>query len=138
VRRRLKTLRLRIRRSWVLPAVAMAGTLLLVSAGGIAAVETDIVPSYARGLWWSISLMTTVGFVGQPPRTAAGAVLSVILMLAGFVLLALVSAALASLFVREDEQPYELREQMLTAELLEEVRALRSEVAALRDPSEGR
>jgi hypothetical protein len=78
---------------------------IFVAAGAAAAIETDTVNSYARGLWWSISLITTTGFIGQPPRTEAGAGLSVILMVLGFVLLAMVSAALAALFVRDDEGP---------------------------------
>lgn len=83
-----------------------------------AAFETETVNSYLRGLWWSVSLMATVGFLDEPPRTAAGAVLSVVLMLGGFVLLASLSAALASLFVREDEEPAELRNEVVVREAL--------------------
>lgn len=78
--------------------------------------------------------MTTVGFLGDPPRTVAGAALSVLLMLSGFFLLALVSAGLASLFVREDERAVEQVElqdaDLLIAEVarlharLDEIQAL--------------
>jgi voltage-gated potassium channel len=83
-----------------------SAVLLLIGAGGaVAAFESDTVPTFAAGLWWAVSLLTTVGFIGEPPRSDVGVVASVVLMLAGFGLLALVSAALASLFVRQDESP---------------------------------
>jgi len=123
---------LAVRRAWVLPALAGAGALVLAGAGTVAAVETDTVDGYWHGLWWCLSLMTTVGFIDQPPRTGAGAALSAVLMVAGFLLLALVSAALASLFVREDEEPMQRREQAATDQILAELQALRAEVATLR------
>jgi voltage-gated potassium channel len=116
----------------VVPSLAAAAALVLAVAGAAAAVETDTVTSYPRGLWWSLSLMTTVGFVGAPPSTTLGAILSVVLMVAGFFLLAMVSAALASLFVRDDERGFEDRETEATARLLEHVERLRSELAEVR------
>lgn len=124
--------RLRVRRTLVVPSLAAAAALVLAVAGAAAAVETDTVTSYPRGLWWSLSLMTTVGFVGAPPSTTLGAILSVVLMVAGFFLLAMVSAALASLFVRDDERGFEDRETEATARLLEHVERLRSELAEVR------
>lgn len=100
----------RVSRRWLKPGLVAAGAVLTVGAGAGAAIESDTVGSYGRGLWWAVSLMTTVGFVGPPPRTTAGAVVSVVLMLTGFLLLSLLSAALASLFVREDVEPAEERE----------------------------
>jgi voltage-gated potassium channel len=116
----------------VVPSLAAAAALVLAVAGAAAAVETDTVTSYPRGLWWSLSLMTTVGFVGAPPSTTLGAILSVVLMVAGFFLLAMVSAALASLFVRDDERGFEDRETEATARVLERVERLRSELAEVR------
>jgi hypothetical protein len=98
----------------------------------MAAVETDTVANLGRGLWWSLALMTTVGFLGDPPQTVAGAWLSAALMTSGFFLLALVSAGLASLFVREDELDIEVRESAEMQVLLDEIRGLRTEVAAMR------
>ena len=79
---------IRIGRAWVVPAVIGALIVVVVSAGAVAAIETGTVSSYWVGLWWSISLITTVGFIGDTPSTAGGALLSVLLMVAGFVLLA--------------------------------------------------
>jgi hypothetical protein len=82
--------------------------MVVVVAGAVAAIETETVTSYWQGLWWSISLITTVGFIGQPPTTVAGAALSVMLMVVGFLLLAMLGASMAALFVKQDEQPREL------------------------------
>jgi voltage-gated potassium channel Kch len=99
------------------PGLVVAGAAIVIGAGAGAAFETETVGSYGRGLWWAVSLMTTVGFIGAPPRTTAGAVVSVILMLIGFLLLSLLSAALASMFVREDVAPVEERELVADAEI---------------------
>lgn len=105
-------------RAWLWPSVLAALVAVIVSAGAAAAIETDTVPSFWQGLWWSISLITTVGFVGAPPRSAEGAALSVVLMVAGFLLLAMVSASLAALFVREEDAPHAAEELAADTRLL--------------------
>ncbi len=120
-----------VRRAWVWPVLLVTGAAVVVSAGAVAATETDTVESFWRGLWWSISLVTTVGFLGSPPHSTAGAVVSVVLMLIGFLLLAMVSAALASLFVRQDEQPREDAEREVDRAVLAALADLSGRVAAL-------
>ena len=89
-----------------LPALVLVSTLVvLLAGGGFAALEIDVVSSYWEGVWWALSLMTTVGFVGESPETTGGRVLSAALMLSGFALLTFTTAAIASLFVREEEKP---------------------------------
>lgn len=114
-------IRRHIGRGILKPGLVVAGAAIVVGAGAGAAIETETVGSYGRGLWWAVSLMTTVGFIGAPPRTTAGAVVSVILMLIGFLLLSLLSAALASLFVREDVAPVEERELVAEAEISQQL-----------------
>ena len=89
---------------YVLPGAAL---LVVIAGGGFAALESDTVPSFWSGVWWALSLATTVGFVGPEPVTTGGRALSAIMMVAGFALLAMTTAAVASLFVRQDEQPEE-------------------------------
>lgn len=105
-------------RRWLMAGLVGAGFLLLAGAGAAAALESDTVDSYWRGLWWATSLMTTVGFVGRPPTTAAGAGLSAVLMVAGFLLLSLISASLASVFIRDSEKSFEADEREVDAEIL--------------------
>lgn len=123
--------RLRITLTWALPAVLAAVVIVLVTAAASAAIETNTVRSYWRGLWWSVSLITTVGFVGEPPETVAGAVLSAVLMVLGFLLLAMVSASLAALFVREEEQPEDRRSEESDRAILAALGELERRLAAI-------
>jgi hypothetical protein len=93
---------------WVLPAAAL---FVLLAGGGFAAVETDTVSTYWEGVWWALALMTTVGFVGGSPVTPLGQALAALLMILGFLLLAMTTAAVASLFVSKDEAPHEERDR---------------------------
>lgn len=116
----------------------LAALLVLLGGGGFAAVESDTVSSYWEGVWWALSLMTTVGFVGEAPHTEAGRLLSSVLMVAGFGLIAITTAAIASLFVREQEEPAQALEQAFertVAARLDEIgeRLARIEQAVHRD-----
>lgn len=78
---------------------------VLVGGGGLAAVENHVASSYGEGVWWALSLVTTVGFVGEKPETTGGRLVSALLMVAGFAMMTLTTAAIASTFVREEEEP---------------------------------
>jgi hypothetical protein len=106
---------------WILPGAAL---LVLVAGGGFAALETDTVSTYWEGVWWALALMTTVGFVGGSPATAPGQALAALLMVLGFLLLAMTTAAVASLFVSRDEAPHDARDRAFEREALTELRAL--------------
>ena len=101
-----------------------AAIVVLLAGGGFAALETDTVESYWEGVWWALSLMTTVGFANGTPHTVLGKALSSVIMVMGFLLVALTAAAFASLFVREDEAPEELREHLFEEKALAELRQL--------------
>jgi hypothetical protein len=130
-RRDMSRRRLRVGRSWVGPALAGGAALVVAGAGAVASLETGTVGSFWRGLWWATALMATVGFIGEPPETVGGAILSVVLMVSGFLLLALVSAALASMFVQDDILPMELREREVDRDLLRELQTMSQRLAAL-------
>ncbi len=119
---------------YLIPA---AGIFILLAGGGFAALETDTVESYWGGVWWALSLMTTVGFANGTPETVGGKVLSAVLMVFGFVLLAMTTAAVASLFVREDEAPEERRELAFEGTVLAELDRLhkRLDMIEARDRS---
>jgi len=114
----------RVRRRWLRFAAPLAAMAVLLGGGGLAAIETQTVGDYGDGLLWALSLMTTVGFVGGLPHTVAGKVIAAGLMLCGFGLLAMTTAAVSSLFIRDDEVPEEQREQAFETEVLRELRAL--------------
>ncbi|MDH4176963.1 MAG: potassium channel family protein [Thermoleophilia bacterium] len=124
---------LRPSRGWLRVAVPAAVVTVLLAGGGLAAVETETVSSYADGVLWALSLMTTVGFVGGIPHTAVGKLIAAGLMLFGFALLAMTTAAVASLFVSEVEAPADERERAFEDEVLRELRALNARLDALED-----
>jgi voltage-gated potassium channel len=137
------TVRLRPSRRRALRYLAPGVALLLVlSAGAFAAVETEEVHSYWDGLWWSLSLVSTVGFAGATPTTAVGKLVSAGLMVLGFVLLATTTAAVASLFVREDELPAGKRDLRFERGVLDALHDLDARLEAiageLADPTIGR
>lgn len=78
---------------------------MLAGGGGLAALENHVATSYGEGVWWALSLMTTVGFVGEAPETTSGRVVSALLMVAGFAMMTVTTAAIASTFVHEEEEP---------------------------------
>ena len=118
--------------------VVVGAVVVLLAGGGFAAVESRQVNSYAEGVWWALSLMTTVGFVGEAPESTAGRVLSSILMVSGFALMTLLTASIASMFVREDELPEELAEREFEKAALAQLEELHRKIDALErrlDPS---
>ncbi len=123
--------RLPITSAWLVPAVLSAVVVVVVSGAAVTAFETRTVSGFGQGLWWATSLITTVGFIGEPPESTAGAVLSAVLMVVGFLLLAMVSASLAALFVREEELPRLEEETSTDQQILEALARLE---ARLDDP----
>lgn len=123
--------KLRASRGWLrffVPASALAAVL---GAGALAWAETEVVSSYWEGLWRSLALVMTVGFVGPVPTSATGKIVSSVLMIFGFALMAMTTAAVASLFVREDEIVDENLERKFEQVVLAELAELRREVAEL-------
>lgn len=125
------TRRLPITSAWLLPVIFSAILLVVVSAAAAAAIETRTVDGFWRGLWWATSLITTVGFIGEPPETTAGALLSALLMVVGFLTLAMVSASLAALFVREEEMPLLEEESSRDQQVLDALARIEERLDAL-------
>lgn len=120
-----------LRAQWLGFALPFGVAVVLLSGGGLAALEAEAAKSYWDGVLWSLSLMTTVGFVGGVPTTAGGKAIAAVLMVLGFGFLAMTTAAVASLFVRKDEIPFEAREREFEREVLGELRELRKRIDRL-------
>jgi hypothetical protein len=118
-------------RRWLRYLLPGALLVTVLAGGAFAALETDSVESYWEGLWWALGLVTTVGFAGAAPATTAGKAVSGVLMLVGFVVLAVTTAAVASLFVRDDERPEEARERAFERDVLAELRQTSARLEAL-------
>ncbi len=114
----------------VLAMLGIAGLVLIVELQDGSALIT----SYPTALWWAAATVTTVGYGEIVPITWAGRGLGVLLMIVGIGLFGVFTASVAAFFVGEDDERAASEDR---AVLLSEVRALRDEVAALRQSLDG-
>ena len=84
--------------------IAAAGTLLL-GAWLVLLFEDHAkgsnIHDYADALWWAIVTVTTVGYGDRYPVTAGGRVVAAVLMLVGIGLIGVLTATVASVFIKE-------------------------------------
>jgi voltage-gated potassium channel len=91
-------------------------------------------PTFADGLWLAFTTAATVGYGDVVPTTAASKIFAVFVVLLGFGVLTMVTAAIAASWVETEERRIEreilrdLRQQM--DGLHQELRALRNEARA--------
>jgi len=81
----------------------LIASLLLVFISGV--IISAIDPGFetpADGIWWALVTITTVGYGDYTPVTAPGRIFASVLILAGVVLLSLVTANLAAYFVEKE------------------------------------
>lgn len=105
--------------------------LIIISATVVTSVESGrqgaSITSFPDALWWAVVTITTVGYGDKVPLTIAGRAVAFVLMLGGITFFSMLTANLASLLVRGDDPSKEAMERLAS-----EVRALREEVARLR------
>lgn len=97
------------------------------------------IADFGDAMWWALTTMTTVGYGDRFPVTGSGRLVAGGLMLAGIALLGVVTATLASWLVQrvaEEEERGQAATQQQVAELAQEVRALRAELAGGRLPGQ--
>ena len=84
--------------------IAAAGTLFL-GAWLVLLFEEKAkgsnIHSYPDALWWAIVTVTTVGYGDRYPATEGGRAVAVVLMLVGIGLIGVLTATVASVFVKE-------------------------------------
>jgi len=84
--------------------IAAAGTLLL-GAWLVLLFEDHAkgsnIHDYPNALWWAIVTVTTVGYGDRYPVTEGGRVVAAVLMLAGIGLIGVLTATVASVFIKE-------------------------------------
>lgn len=92
------------------------------------------VQSLGDGLWLAFTTAATVGYGDIVPSTPASKIFSVFVVLLGYAVLSLVTAAIAAMWVETRVETTERRvEQDILRELHAEVGELRREIAALRN-----
>jgi voltage-gated potassium channel len=112
---------------------------LTVILSSIAILQVETTPeANIRGpgdaLWWSITTMTTVGYVDRYPTTPEGRLIAVALMIIGVGLFGILTGLLASWFVKP---PSAVRDETRHHQLESEIAMLHAEVASLRAASAG-
>lgn len=115
--------------------LVLSSALLLLAGGAFAAFESRQVSNFAEGVWWALSLLTGGGFVGGEPTSLEGRLVAAVLMISGFALIALVTAAVSSLFVREEQLPEEEAEEAFETRALALLTELSARLAALETAS---
>ncbi|UXY13668.1 ion transporter [Chitiniphilus purpureus] len=124
--------------------LAITAMVAAAGAAGIYAFEKGASPqapdSYWSALWWTAMLLTTMGSEYWP-STTEGRLLCLLLALYAFAVFGYVTGVLTTFFIGRDVQDEEsgLAGQQALKALTEEMRALRAEVAQLREarPADG-
>ena len=63
-------------------------------------VEGSNIKNFGDGLWWAVTTVTTVGYGDRFPVSTEGRLLAVLLMIAGISLVGVITASVASWFVK--------------------------------------
>lgn len=124
-------------------AALYSGVLVLMCAVVVQAVEpaSSGYATFGDAVWWAVVTFTTVGYGDLYPVTTGGRVAGVMLMLGGIALIGSLAASLGSFFtaggtLAGDDEPEGTAAEEPGAdersELLAELRALRAEVAEIR------
>lgn len=85
--------------------------------------------SFGDGLWLAFTTAATVGYGDVVPTTPAAKIFAVFVVLMGFGVLSLVTAAIAAMLVHTEERRIE---REILGDLHRQVRALQGEIATLR------
>lgn len=114
----------------LLKTAALAATVVIVVASMlIMDLERDNpqLNTFGEALWWSIVTSTTVGYGDRVPLTQAGQFVAVGLMVLGIGLFGTLAATLTS--VLKSDKAHDVSNE----DLMQQLQALRDEVAALRE-----
>jgi voltage-gated potassium channel len=83
--------------------VGLATIFLTVIAGAVqATVDTGDFKTFWDAVWWAVVTVTTVGYGDIYPKTVAGRIVGIMLMLVGIGFLSVLTATIASRFVKEE------------------------------------
>jgi hypothetical protein len=92
--------------------VVLVLVFVVVAGAAVAMVDSENVGSIEDGIWWALTTVTTVGYGDVVPRSTLGRVVAGVVMLVGIGFFALLTAAVAATFMKQDEKPEELRLQL--------------------------
>jgi voltage-gated potassium channel len=105
---------------------ALLTLLVVVIAGAVESlVDTKDFASTWDGIWWAVVTVTTVGYGDVTPTTVEGRIVAMVVMLFGIGFLSVLTATVASRFVKTERGDE-------TEEILAALTRLESEVAELK------
>lgn len=102
-------------------------TILVVVVGGAAeaTVDSGDFSSVWSGIWWAVVTVTTVGYGDITPKSTEGRLIAIPVMLVGIAFLSVVTATIATHFVRIERAPE-------STEILEALSRIEQELAELK------
>ena len=97
--------------------VIVTATAIVVVLGGVMMRVLDHKEYHSiwLGMWWVLETITTVGYGDLTPESAIGKILTSILMLWGIAFLAIITAAITSVFVARAQQERTTAEEAAVA-----------------------
>jgi voltage-gated potassium channel len=104
--------------------LALSLAILLLGGAGFWVLEPKV-ETLSDGLWLAFTTAATVGYGDLVPSTHSSRAFAVVVVMLGLAVLSLVTASVAAVFVGNEERDIE-------RELMQEIRALRADVAALQ------
>ena len=127
---------------WVIPVALLIVVFAALFAWRFEAAKQGAqVDSLGDALWWAMSTVTTVGYGDVVPKTPEGRIAGVVLMFVGITVFSWLTAALASLFVENDEAPVDVEMHRKLDEVSERLAAIETQLAgteaAANDSREG-
>jgi voltage-gated potassium channel len=99
---------------------AIATVFLVIIAGATeATVDSGDFKSFWDGVWWAVVTVTTVGYGDIQVHTVAGRLIAMLLMLVGIGFIAVLTASVASVFVKSERQEERAEGEQGRAEIVE-------------------
>jgi voltage-gated potassium channel len=105
--------------------VIVTATVLVVVVGGVMMRVFDHKEYHSvwLGMWWVLQTVTTVGFGDLTPKAAIGKILTSVVMLWGIAFLAIITAAITSVFVARAQQERATAEETTVDDRLDHIDA---------------
>jgi voltage-gated potassium channel len=113
--------------------LAMGAAVLVLCGIGFYWLDPEI-KTLHDGLWLAFSTAATVGYGDVVPSSTASRIFSVFVVLLGYGVLSLVTASIAAMFVGSQERKVE---REILHDMHQQLKALKQEIAALREQVEG-
>ena len=88
--------------------VTATATVVVTSGVLMRVLDHSEYPNVWRGLWWAMQTVTTVGYGDVTPANVSGRIVAAAVMLWGIAFLAIITAAITSVFVARAQQEREL------------------------------